>query len=244
MEKGKSNVASAADSLQDLTLSSISSSRPIPSSTRITATLRSTGVPNKKTKPPPSLVTLCLGVVGKHLEDIVSDLEAIAASFPADVKMVIVAIARRRRLLDDNVILSLADSSWEILDLSGSDVSDSALKELAITCRSLRAVDIRKKKLEGFQSGEGGGQGRHHRWPPPPQRRSLAMIKEREGGKSGGGGLDPGHHCHRGGRRRPLRLPVTSSVEVVAGDGAASAPGDRHPTPRGTAANMIKLPSA
>ncbi|PKI55843.1 hypothetical protein CRG98_023724 [Punica granatum] len=56
--------------------------------------------------------------------------------------MVIVAIARRRRLLDDNVILSLADSSWEILDLSGSDVSDSALKELAITCRSLRAVDI------------------------------------------------------------------------------------------------------
>lgn len=53
------------------------------------------------------------------------------------------AIARRRRLLDDNAILSLVDSSWEILDLSGSDVSDTGLKELARRCRSLRAVDIR-----------------------------------------------------------------------------------------------------
>ncbi|KAL5802460.1 hypothetical protein ACOSQ4_030765 [Xanthoceras sorbifolium] len=98
-------------------------------------------VPREKAKPP-SLLALCLGVVGKHLEDIIVDLGEIAVNFPADIKIAIAAIARRRKLLNDNVILSLADSSWEILDISGSDVSDSGLEILAKMCKSLRAVDI------------------------------------------------------------------------------------------------------
>lgn len=57
--------------------------------------------------------------------------------------MSIVAIAKRRKLLDDDLILSVADSSWEILDISGSDISDSALAKVAEMCKSLRAVDIR-----------------------------------------------------------------------------------------------------
>lgn len=58
-------------------------------------------------------------------------------------QMSIVAIAKRRKLLDDDLIISLADSSWEILDVSGSDVSDSGLAKVAELCKSLRAVDIR-----------------------------------------------------------------------------------------------------
>lgn len=57
--------------------------------------------------------------------------------------MSIVAIAKRRKLLDDDLIVSLADSSWEILDISSSDVSDSGLAKVAEMCKSLRAVDIR-----------------------------------------------------------------------------------------------------
>lgn len=57
--------------------------------------------------------------------------------------MAIAAIARRRKLLDDEVILSLADSTWEILDISYSDVSDSGLAKVAEICSQLRAVDIR-----------------------------------------------------------------------------------------------------
>lgn len=57
--------------------------------------------------------------------------------------MALVAIARRRRLLDDNVIVALADSSWEILDLSGSEVSDIGLLQVVETCKHLQAVDIR-----------------------------------------------------------------------------------------------------
>lgn len=58
------------------------------------------------------------------------------------------AIARRRKLLNDDVIVSLADSSWEILDLSGSDVSDFGLTKVAEMCKSLCAVDIRYELLE------------------------------------------------------------------------------------------------
>ncbi|EXB72070.1 hypothetical protein L484_000960 [Morus notabilis] len=95
-----------------------------------------------KKKGPASLVSLCLGLVGKHLEDLIPDLADIAVNFPADIKMVIATIARRRKLLNDEVIVSLADCSWEILDISGSDVSDIGLAKVAQICKSLKAVDI------------------------------------------------------------------------------------------------------
>ena len=57
--------------------------------------------------------------------------------------MAMAAIARRRKLLNDNVIIALAESSWEILDLSGSDVSDFGLSKVAEMCKFIRAVDIR-----------------------------------------------------------------------------------------------------
>ncbi|XP_020534549.1 uncharacterized protein LOC105632964 isoform X2 [Jatropha curcas] len=105
-------------------------------------TFQSSRLIRKRTEPP-SLVSLCLGVVGKHLEDIIADLSEIVICFPAQIKMAIAAISRRRKLLNDDVIISLADSSWEILDLSGSDVTDSGLMKVAELCKFLRAVDIR-----------------------------------------------------------------------------------------------------
>lgn len=38
-------------------------------------------------KRPPKLVSLCVAVIGKHLEDIVEDLGDIAINFPPDVKV-------------------------------------------------------------------------------------------------------------------------------------------------------------
>ena len=58
-------------------------------------------------------------------------------------QMTIAAIARRRKMLCDEVIIPLADTSWEILDISGSEVTDSGLIEVTKTCKFLRAVDIR-----------------------------------------------------------------------------------------------------
>lgn len=42
---------------------------------------------SNKRKAPPSLLNLCLGVVGCNLEDIVDDLAEIALAFPADIKV-------------------------------------------------------------------------------------------------------------------------------------------------------------
>ena len=59
------------------------------------------------------------------------------------IQLAIMSIARRIRLLNDEVLTSLAESSWEILDISGSDVTDAGLATVANVCSNLRAVDIR-----------------------------------------------------------------------------------------------------
>lgn len=55
----------------------------------------------------------------------------------------LVAIARRRNLLCDELLAALADNSWEILDVSGSDVTDSSFLVAAQACPLLQDVDIR-----------------------------------------------------------------------------------------------------
>ena len=59
------------------------------------------------------------------------------------IQLAILSIARRRRLLSDEVLVSLADSSWKVLDLSGSDVTDVGLATVAHICSNLWALDIR-----------------------------------------------------------------------------------------------------
>ncbi|KAG0567164.1 hypothetical protein KC19_7G115900 [Ceratodon purpureus] len=89
-----------------------------------------------------SLVSLCVGYLGEHLEDLIEDIDDIAPAFPFHVKGKLLAIARRRGLLCDELLASLADNSWEILDVSGSDVTDASLIVAAQTCPRLQDVDI------------------------------------------------------------------------------------------------------
>lgn len=138
MDKGKAVTALTA-SLQKLDLNPGSNIKPKPSNIFVDPHF-SVSLP-KKTKPP-SLVSLCLGVVGRHLEDIIADLDEIAINLPAYIKMAVAAIARRRKLLNDDVLISLADRSWEILDVSGSDVSDFGIIKAVDVCRFIRALDI------------------------------------------------------------------------------------------------------
>lgn len=136
MEKSKADATNITASLRKLDLNLKTSHF-----TGVVSTVQSSGLPFEKKKLP-TLVSLCIGIIGKHLEDIVPDLGEIAAGFPADIKMTMAAIARRRKLLNDDIIISLADDAWEILDISGSEVSDNGLKKVAKMCKNLRAVDI------------------------------------------------------------------------------------------------------
>jgi len=112
-------------------LSASSSSLPSPSS-----------YPFSKKAKPRKLVSLCLGTLGQHLEDIITDISEFAALFPPHITLAIMSIARRKSLLNDKVLTSLAESSWQILDISGSDVTDAGLATVANVCSNLRAVDI------------------------------------------------------------------------------------------------------
>ncbi|KAK3131090.1 hypothetical protein QOZ80_6BG0501940 [Eleusine coracana subsp. coracana] len=96
---------------------------------------------SKKAKPR-KLVSLCLGTLGQHLEDIIANISEFTVFFPPHIKLAILSIARRRRLLNDEVLTSLVENSWEILDVSGSDVTDVGLATAANVCSNLRAVDI------------------------------------------------------------------------------------------------------
>lgn len=138
METGKS--WDIAKSFQELYLNS-NSNRTEKSAKNFASPLYSSFLQIKKPKPP-SLVSLCLGVVGKNLEDIIEDLPEIASTFPSHIRMAIAAIAKRRKLLNDEILVALVESSWEILDISTSNVSDLGLSHVVKTCKALRAVDI------------------------------------------------------------------------------------------------------
>ncbi|XP_021758929.1 uncharacterized protein LOC110723844 [Chenopodium quinoa] len=132
MEEHKAPATAIAASLQNLALDS--SATPA-------ASFLFPVLPLKRTKPP-SLVSLCIAVIGKHLEDLIPELGEIAIGFPAHIKLSIAAVARRKKLLNDEVIISLADGTWEILDVSCTDVSDFGLAKVAEMCPNLRAVNI------------------------------------------------------------------------------------------------------
>lgn len=134
MEKGKSVVAELAASLSDIQVTP----RRKPTSLLPATSFYS---PTKKARPR-KLVSLCTGVLGQHLEDIISDISEFTSLFPPHIKLAIMSIARRRRLLNDEVLVSLADSSWKILDISGSDVSDVGLTTVAHIFSNLWAIDI------------------------------------------------------------------------------------------------------
>lgn len=53
---------------------------------RVLVLVTGTGLAFERKKPP-NLVSLCVGVIGKHLEDIIPDLDEISANFPSDVKV-------------------------------------------------------------------------------------------------------------------------------------------------------------
>ncbi|XP_039114028.1 uncharacterized protein LOC120249543 [Dioscorea cayenensis subsp. rotundata] len=132
MEKAETPVVEAVSALKNLQLDS----RP-----KFVTPANSYTLPAKKARPR-RLLSLCLGIIGQHLEDIIGDLTEIAAGFPPEIKLALVAIARRRRLLNDDVLIALADISWDLLDVSGSDVTDFGLAKVAEECPYLKSVDI------------------------------------------------------------------------------------------------------
>lgn len=59
------------------------------------------------------------------------------------LQQALAAIARRRKLLTDEVLIALVDNSWEFLDISESSITDTGLAEATKACKNIKAADIR-----------------------------------------------------------------------------------------------------
>jgi hypothetical protein len=91
----------------------------------------------------PSLQSLALGVVARHVSELAAALGPDGCGWlPAEAKASLLAAARRRRELSDSVLLALADPAHTSLDVSGSRVGGAALLRAAERMPLLRALDV------------------------------------------------------------------------------------------------------
>ncbi|PKA51777.1 hypothetical protein AXF42_Ash008006 [Apostasia shenzhenica] len=142
MEKGKSAAKEIASALKSLQLEHARKPTASPPTIHPRCLVSFPNLHVRSKKKPQRLVSLCIGVLGEHFEDIIAEISEVASGFPSDIKLTLLAIARRRQLLNDHVLVALAEKSWDFLDISGSEITDFGLSTAAQICTNLRAVDI------------------------------------------------------------------------------------------------------
>jgi hypothetical protein len=91
----------------------------------------------------PTLQSLALGVVARHVSELVAALgPAGCAWLPTEAKASLLAAARRRGELTDSALLALADGGFKSLDISGTRVCGAALLEALERMPGLVALDV------------------------------------------------------------------------------------------------------
>lgn len=94
--------------------------------------------------PPPPLWVLATRVLAPWLEDVHAEAPSVLSSFPEPVRQMLVGYARRRGLLCDSLLLSLAEGRMESLDVSGPQRGLSAQGLLrAVAAARPRRLDVR-----------------------------------------------------------------------------------------------------
>ncbi|GMJ10352.1 hypothetical protein like AT4G26980 [Hibiscus trionum] len=88
---------------------------------------------------------MTLSLIAEHLKENMDTLSKIV-DCPPEIKIKFVAMSRRKQLLSDDFLISMANSSWSILDLPGSEVTDVGITKVAELCISLRALDMSRCK--------------------------------------------------------------------------------------------------
>eukprot|EP00879_Flechtneria_rotunda_P013142 GHRR01013727.1.p1 GENE.GHRR01013727.1~~GHRR01013727.1.p1 ORF type:complete len:222 (+),score=79.32 GHRR01013727.1:390-1055(+) len=116
--------------------SSKASSRPLPH-----AAVQATA--NGQKQQLQSLQRICLGILGRHVTELVHQLGEQLRWLPPDVKAALLAVARRRGELTGAMLRAVADESWTQLDLSGcSKLFGADLVEVASTMPNMQVVDF------------------------------------------------------------------------------------------------------
>lgn len=89
-----------------------------------------------------TLQAYCLGCLGQYIEELLLCGQEVLPLLPPDAKACLMAIARRRGLLDNKALEKLIDSSLTALDIAHSQVTDAALQNALQTTPNLLSVDV------------------------------------------------------------------------------------------------------
>ncbi|GMH37510.1 hypothetical protein BSKO_05383 [Bryopsis sp. KO-2023] len=103
--------------------------------------------PNSECSPIHSLRVTCLGVVAKHLDELLEYGEDVLPWLPPDIRASLMAVARRQGLVKDETLNLFVDASWVLFDVSGTSLSFGALEKIAEGMAGVRAIDVSDCKL-------------------------------------------------------------------------------------------------
>lgn len=92
--------------------------------------------------PIPSLQSLCLRILGEHLQELLDCASDILPFLPSHIKAVFSSISRRRQLLDDRALGLLCDEDQYCLDCHGTCVTEGAIQRAIEAAPRLRFVDL------------------------------------------------------------------------------------------------------
>eukprot|EP00775_Hariotina_reticulata_P011201 gene11201-11351_t len=91
----------------------------------------------------PSLCKICLGVLGRHVTELVHQLDGQLDFLAPDIKAALLAVARRRGELSRAVLAALSDESWRQLDLAGcSRLFAADIIAVAARMPNLQVLDV------------------------------------------------------------------------------------------------------
>lgn len=98
---------------------------------------------NVKSVQLPSLRSICLGVVGLHLEELIeSGGDTVLPCLPSDARISLLAVARRRGWVDERTLPMFLDETWPMLDIANTGLKASVIEGVADKLPNLQAVDL------------------------------------------------------------------------------------------------------
>ncbi|KAK9837476.1 hypothetical protein WJX81_005159 [Elliptochloris bilobata] len=90
----------------------------------------------------PTLYRICLGLLAEHVEEVLELGELVQPYLPADARLTLLAVARRKEILDDAALATLVDGDWTALDVATSAVTHDGLLSALRQLPRLRALDL------------------------------------------------------------------------------------------------------
>lgn len=99
----------------------------------------------------PSLRSACLGVIGRHLEELIRAGDTIIPWLPSSDRLSLFAVARRQGWVNEGTWRLFVDEAWSVLDVARTGLMGKEVEEMMGLMPGIRAVDLSGRDLWGLQ---------------------------------------------------------------------------------------------